>query len=636
MWLACVALAGLGACGSEECIDRDRDGFGQGCEFGDDCDDGDPARSLDCSQPPPDCEADPDAPGCACTGAFRQECYAGAEGTAGVGLCRAGTRYCIRGFWSTCEDAVVPTFERCNGEDDDCDGVIDERVQSPCGSCDDGCVGGVWGSELDPFSGEPPLSLTERGELTLLRHPRTALAVWVANTDEGTVSRIDAREAREVARYDAGGAFPERVAVDFIGDAWVLSQDADGPSVLTRIAGDLDRCVGRDGTLQTSQGPDDVYSRGSDACVTLRVPLVGRAHAASLVIDGTRDPDGVGGGLPWVGYVDGLLEQLGADGQVLRSVRLENIVPYTAAFDPWGHLFVVDRAGVLARVEPALEPIGVSRLEPPLRCYELDSVASDYRGRLLMSGFACENIVRYDPEPESWRDVMTDGVLSTRGVVVQDDLAWVVHTAGLVSRVHVDPLEFDGTYSLAGDAYSPRDASALSADSDGHLWAVSRIGAPDGSGVATRFDPEEGQVTAHVPVGRGPRALGDFTGLSQAASFEPMGSERHVFTGCVLEAAAPDAEDLLIDTRWKRLHVAYDAGAGAAVEIRLRHAESRDALDDAEWSLRFRMPEDKPPFALELPAGGMVEVELTLVSQHHIGAPRVRRVGLEWACAGPD
>lgn len=73
--------------------------------------------------------------GCSCTA--DQSCYGGPEGTAGVGACRAGEQTCVSGELDpTCRDQVVPRPETCSngGVDDDCNGVTDDvpRLGDPC------------------------------------------------------------------------------------------------------------------------------------------------------------------------------------------------------------------------------------------------------------------------------------------------------------------------------------------------------------------------------------------------------------------------------------------------------------------------------------------------------------------------
>lgn len=63
--------------------------------------------------------------GCICTPAMTEPCYTGAQGTQGVGDCKAGTRTCddLGSAWSACQGEVVPAIEACgNPTDEDCDG----------------------------------------------------------------------------------------------------------------------------------------------------------------------------------------------------------------------------------------------------------------------------------------------------------------------------------------------------------------------------------------------------------------------------------------------------------------------------------------------------------------------------------
>jgi hypothetical protein len=65
-------------------------------------------------------------------------CKPGAERDCGtsVGTCRAGTQRCIAGTWTGC-DGIGPEDERCDGLDNDCDGGVDDGVTNGCGVCGD-------------------------------------------------------------------------------------------------------------------------------------------------------------------------------------------------------------------------------------------------------------------------------------------------------------------------------------------------------------------------------------------------------------------------------------------------------------------------------------------------------------------
>jgi len=72
---------------------------------------------------------------CACRPGETRPCYEGPSGTAGVGICLAGTQSCAPDgrTWGTCLDQVLPRMEICsNRVDDDCDGVVDNGPHCAC------------------------------------------------------------------------------------------------------------------------------------------------------------------------------------------------------------------------------------------------------------------------------------------------------------------------------------------------------------------------------------------------------------------------------------------------------------------------------------------------------------------------
>jgi hypothetical protein len=100
-----------------------------------------------------DCDAVIDE-GCACTSGSSRSC--GSD----TGACRAGTQRCVDGIYGACDGAIAPGVEACDGEvDDDCDGLVDEGCACTdgdsrdcgidAGACEAGaqtCAGGAWGS----------------------------------------------------------------------------------------------------------------------------------------------------------------------------------------------------------------------------------------------------------------------------------------------------------------------------------------------------------------------------------------------------------------------------------------------------------------------------------------------------------
>ncbi len=115
----CESTYGPAPCGSWQCnagrcevecpgcTDADRDGYGpEPACAGPDCDDNDDTV-FDTHQ---------------------TACYSGPAGTQGVGVCRAGVATCTGGVWTPCTGEVTPIPEACNALDDDCDGSTDEDL----------------------------------------------------------------------------------------------------------------------------------------------------------------------------------------------------------------------------------------------------------------------------------------------------------------------------------------------------------------------------------------------------------------------------------------------------------------------------------------------------------------------------
>jgi len=440
-WLLAASLLAWG-CG-DTCEDEDGDGYGRGCERGPDCDETLASRNMDCSAPAPDCRADRYAEGCSCYAGESRACYSADDATLGLGSCAAGKQRCASGGWSACMDAVLPRFERCNDLDDDCDGLTDEGVRSPCGGCDDACNGGVWGEGDAPFEASTELSLGPQRELVLRSTALETQTVFVPNTGEGTVSAIDPRSAQHRARYRTLAKHPAQIAIDYQGHAWVLGRTATG-SALSQIAGDTLSCDDRNGDgLQTSHRPDELLGIGEDECVLLELSLPDDAgDARAITVGGIRTPDQDDAAVVWLGLPEAqaLVALHGGTGEVIDRIETPGLSPHAATFDPWGTLWVIDRDGWLAAVETTATPPTVRLIEANLHCYVLESIASDDDGVLSLAGAECEGIARYEPLRDRWSFVSMPGVLDARGIETADGSSWITHTAGKLTRLSHAPL----------------------------------------------------------------------------------------------------------------------------------------------------------------------------------------------------
>ena len=131
-----------------KCVDKDGDGHNMKsleCPFGDDCNDSDPAVFQ----------------GCSCNIGDTQSCSS--SPTAGIGVCKAGTQSCTGNAWGDCGGEVLPSPEICDGLDNDCNGQVDDNITplscytgpngtAGVGLCKAGiqtCTGGKWGACTD-------------------------------------------------------------------------------------------------------------------------------------------------------------------------------------------------------------------------------------------------------------------------------------------------------------------------------------------------------------------------------------------------------------------------------------------------------------------------------------------------------
>jgi hypothetical protein len=306
-----------------------------------------------------------------------------------------------------------PTLN-CNGASDCWNG---DCTAHACGRSATFTVGGADSPSFDPTAdGSSLVVLDPDGKVTLDRQNSLlsiARYLYVSNSGEGTVSKIDPVSFSEIARYCTApgcNADPSRVSVSLDGNAGVANRanyfygGATHPerASAAMIAGDLSRCVDRNGngTIDTNLTPGAVPAAfmwpsdttvSPDECVLWWQPLskdrfgnyVGGAGTLprSATFDSTPSADGTTlSSNFYVGlYTTSELAQLDAKtGTLIRQVAVGGS-PYSSVFDRFNKLWLRDHiTNRLIRVDTTNAALPATVVGPAIPCGY--AITADSRG----------------------------------------------------------------------------------------------------------------------------------------------------------------------------------------------------------------------------------------------------------------
>lgn len=324
-------------------------------------------------------------------------------------------------------------------------------------------------------------------------------AVWLANTSQGTISKIDSSSMTEVGRYltraDAMGS-PSHTAVSLGGDVVVANRNGG----LTKIHGDASECpdANRDGLVSTSSRgeflpwpEEECRAWHMSSGYTSQYPVAWTAgeldpETCERVNEKVWTSGVLGGTTIEVALVDG------ETGVVEQSVQIPEIAPdaggqggpvgfRAGAVDAEGSFWVATAdGGYLARVEPetleydswelsfggqsvtvgasgyvfACSPAGVSRFDVGLQTLISSSdvggsgCVEDEQGRLWLAGAPMVAI-----DVETFAQVAQVGMLEGTSSVAWgfDGMLWAVGTtAAYRIDTSVEPPSFNWVGGLVG------------------------------------------------------------------------------------------------------------------------------------------------------------------------------------------
>jgi hypothetical protein len=357
----------------------------------------------------------------------------------------------------------------------------------------------------DPTTGEPA---TDTGSTTEPVDPCAGEMgafdfsyLWVANTSQGSVSKINTMTMIEEARYyahpDPANASTSRTSVNIDGH-FVVVTNRQGYSA-TKIAANIDDCVDKnmDGMITTSQNKDDLLAWGTDECVlwnTLVNPISfgyagGPRGTAWAPGEFNKDTCKYENQKVWVGWMDAPGHAImgrfdGLTGVQDATIPLDNwtsqISPYGAAADGNGYIWTINVYQELIRIDA--ETLEVKRY--PSGGINFYGMTVDAKGNPWFGPYSNGAVAMFDAQTETFAQIPGTNE-NHRGVAVDGDgMVWVAANAGGTHGCGLNQID-SKTMSLVQFHTFPQCGTpvGVSIDVDGFVWMV------DHSGWAYRIDP---------------------------------------------------------------------------------------------------------------------------------------------------
>lgn len=549
--------------------------------------------------------------------------------------------------------------ETCDGQDNDCDGEVDEGVINSCGNCEPGCEAeGVGPGTDDPYMPDPEnsdgVSLDPEGALVLDSRRINTNFIWIASTQSGEVSKVDTTTYAEVARYQTGND-PSRTSVNSVGDVFIGNRAAQSVTKISALGTDCPDTNG-DGMITTSTSGASLPF-GQDDCMLWRTDLPGAGLVRAVAAQDVEGPDGELIPYVWAGGWSGRIFKLdGVTGAILIDIAAPT-APYGFALDGRGRLWMaslnnphiafidtnrcVDNASCTAEaICTASGPEGgecdgaiMGRI--PLPNTGSYGITVDFNQRVWMAAWGGQQ-KRYDPTAPAgsrWLSIAgMPGGTSCNGVGADaEGFVWYA-------------CEGDGSIFRV-DANNPTDFRRIPTgpnrgvgiDADGKIWGILRHNRPTAAVIRPGATIDDNALDYEVgPTLASPYTYSDMTGLQLRLATNPRGHYRHVFEGC---------DGAEVNTSWGEIHFDAETPAGTEVIFRVRTADTREDLAAAEWVVVGTVPPGSSPLSIgdALDAADvmpmrflMLEVQLRAnrSSSTEVITPRVLGIDVQHVCEG--
>lgn len=408
--------------------------------------------------------------------------------------------------------------------------------------------------------------------------------LWVANAGEDTVSKIDTKNNKELARYRTwfgtpatpshyawGGAAPSRTAVDTDGNVFVANRHFDGKSALLMkilASGGIDR--NNSGSIDTSA---DANNDGKIAYAGEMKDLVdsnnnGILDPAELTDERVAwavrvgNANGLGravcigtDGHVWVGLYNHqqFWKVNGTTGAILSG-------PHPVPWTPYG--CAVDRNGILWS---ATLGSNMGRLDTnnPANARAI-SVGNTYgiaigNNKIYLGGNCAYYQVDAVTEAKSYVNGVCNAGLSVDG---NGDIVTGNSAAAKYSKT-------DGHEIWRNVSHPASDARGVVVDGENNIWQVDL-----NNNRVTKFDGATGSFLARMPVGASPYTYSDATGIAARTQTTRTG-----FWTAILDGGSDNA-------KWYKVCWQATVPNGAAVSAESRTANSQGDLNNQNLATR--------------------------------------------------
>ena len=333
--------------------------------------------------------------------------------------------------------------------------------------------------------------------------------IWIANSQQGTISKIDTQTLVEEGRYAAkpSGGDPSRTSVNLDGNVAVANRNG-GVAMFYANADDCSDTNGVAG-IQTSGGANDILAWGEDECLGWYTAMNCGSNRPVAWTRGTWNDATCSyeGAKVWT-VCDNATHLLnGETGAIEQTIMVPGSpFVYGGAADGDGNFWGLDsQQQQLYRVDFVTYNLQTWPL-PPSGGY---GITVDPEGRPWVCGGG--GVSRFNLDSQDWSSTGSGGI----GGCMTDgaDLIWHSNNAGTLLGFNTETLNIDNQVQL------PEYVHGVSVDFYGYVWGVGFA-----NNNAYRADPDTGDVQSYNGL-TGAYTYSDMTGfaLSSAGGQPPPG-----------------------------------------------------------------------------------------------------------------